>query len=86
MPTESEVMKLEAQKYNDMLQAKANNLLGQCKVMSDEELMTAQEQNERKHNTMLALRILSTIQSEMYMGNNFNSFQKQVIALCKTQL
>lgn len=76
----------ESEKYNAFLQEKANQLLGQCKVLSPEELAHSQNENERRHNTLLALRLLSTLQSELYMGASLNNFQKQVIALCKTQL
>lgn len=76
----------EAQKYNDMLKEKASQLLGQCKVLSPEELVHSQNDHERRQNTVLALRLLSTLQSDLYMGGVLNSFQKEVVKLCKTYL
>lgn len=75
-----------AQKHNDLLKDRASSLLGQCKVLSQDELQRDREKREREQNTVMALRLLSTLHNDLYMGSSLNSFQKEVIALCKTQL
>jgi E3 ubiquitin-protein ligase DOA10 len=68
---------------------KANQPIGECKAVPQEEVQAyhnSYNSRQNNRNRVFAIRILTILGGDIYSGYELNSFEKEVIALCKTQL